>query len=113
MISTDDMEAAVRAAWSRIPAPPVDDVKWLGWSCGEESWRAFAGIAPMDVDISSPGFYACTPLLDLPPHAAAAYFGTYVLSLLRSLRLQEGTGLFGDLLTRAHVIHCLTNAEFW
>jgi hypothetical protein len=113
MITTDAMAAAVRAAWSRIPAPPDEDLQYMAWGWGEDAWRAFVGIAPVDVDISSPGFNAATPLLDLPPRAAAAYLGTYLLSLLHSLALQEGTGLFSDLLTRAHVIHCLTEPDFW
>jgi hypothetical protein len=43
----------------------------VAFTCGEEGSRALIGIAPVDVDITSVGFLACTPLLDLL-HAAAA-----------------------------------------
>jgi hypothetical protein len=43
---------------------------------------------------TSAGFLGCTPLLDLPPAAAAAHLGTYLLSLLHGLSLQERAGLF-------------------
>jgi hypothetical protein len=49
------------------------------------------GVAPMDVDTHSKGFFAATPLLDLPSRAAA-YLGTYLLALLRSLELQKAIG---------------------
>jgi hypothetical protein len=113
MITIEAMAAAIRDAWADIPAPPTEDLKYMAWGWGEDAYRAFAGVKPVDVDISSPGFNAATPLLDLPPRAAAAYLGTYVLSLLHSLALQEKTGLFADLITRAHLIHCLTTREFW
>ena len=85
----------------------------MAWGWGEEAWRAFVGIAPAEVDISSGGFLACTPLLDLPAKAAAAYLGTYLLSLLDGLKFQENCGIFYDLLTRAHLIHCLSEPNFW
>jgi hypothetical protein len=77
------MTETVRAAWSRIPAPPATDLRYMAWGCGEDAARAFIGIAPVDVDISSSGMFACTPLFDLPPAAAAAYLGTFPLGLLR------------------------------
>ena len=67
----------------------------------------------MEVDIRSPGFHAATPLFDLPPRAAAAYLGTYLLSLLQSLQFQETAGLFYDIVTRAHIITCMTDSLFW
>lgn len=113
MMNTDAMTTAVRTAWSRIPPPPAEDLQYMAWGWGEKAWRAFVGIAPVEVDISSPGFLACTPLQDLPPAAAAAYLGTYLLSLLEGLTFQERRSIFYDLLTRAHVIHCLSEPNFW
>ncbi|MEH2179194.1 MAG: hypothetical protein V7K56_08595 [Nostoc sp.] len=113
MMNTDTMIASVRTAWSLIPPPPVEDLQYMAWGWGEEAWRAFVGIAPVEVDISSPGFLACTPLLDLPPATAAAYLGTYLLSLLDGLKFQEDCGIFYDILTRAHTIHCLSEPDFW
>lgn len=103
----------VRAAWSRIPAPPPEDLRYMAWGWGEDAARTFTGVAPVDVDISSSGFFACTPLFDLPPPAAAAYLGTFLLGLLRGLELQERTGVFHDILTRAHVLTCLQDERFW
>jgi hypothetical protein len=112
-MNTASMTATVRRAWSAVPPPPADDLKYLAWGWGEKASLAFIGIAPGDVDILSDGFLACTPLLDLPPAAAAAYMGTYLLSLLHGLALQERTGLFHDILTRAHLLACLTQEDFW
>lgn len=75
--------------------------------------RAFVGVAPVDVDIRSVGFYAATPLLDLPPTAAAAYLGTFVMSLLKGLEFQQTVGIFTDVLSRAHTLTCLTLPDFW
>jgi hypothetical protein len=85
----------------------------LAWACGEDSWRAFVGVAPVNVDISSPGFLGCTPLLELPEAAAAAYLGTYMLSLIEGLKFQEEFVVFYDILTRAHLISCLSELDFW
>lgn len=85
----------------------------MAWGWGEEAWQAFVNIAPMDVDIDSPGFFVAEPLLKLPHRAAAAYLGTYLLSLLRSLEGQMACGLFYDIFTRAHMIACLTIPHFW
>jgi hypothetical protein len=104
---------AVRSAWASIPAPPADDLASMSWGWGEKAARAFTGVAPMDVDIASEGFFAATPLLDLPPRAGAAYLGTFVLALLRSLELQDSIGIFFDAETRAHTITCLTRPSFW
>ena len=51
---------------------------------------------------------------DLPqPRAAAAYLGTYLLSLLQSLEFQKSVGLFDDFVTRPHTLTCLTDRRFW
>jgi hypothetical protein len=107
------MIEAVRTAWAGIPTPPAQDMQNVALACGEEGSRALVGVAPLDVDIRSAGFLACTPLLDLPPAAAAAYLGAYLLSLLHGLSLQEQTGLFHDIVTRAHVLSCLGMEDFW
>jgi hypothetical protein len=64
---------SVRDAWASIPAPPAEDLKYMAWGWGEDAARELTGVAPMDVDMESKGFYAATPLLDLPPRAAAAH----------------------------------------
>ena len=96
-----------------VPAPPSEDLKYLAWGWGEEAARAFVGVAPIDVDINSSGFSACTPLLDLPPRAAAAYLGSFLMSLLKGLEFQQATGIFDDVLSRAHTLTCLTLPNFW
>jgi hypothetical protein len=88
-------------------------LKYLAWSCGEDAWKAFVNIAPVQVDISTAAFLGATPLLDLPPEAAAAYLGSYLLSLVEGLKFQEANDIFYDVLTRAHVISCLSNPDFW
>ncbi len=113
MTTIRTLSDAVRDAWAAIPAPPVEDLKYMAWGWGEDAARAFTGVAPMDVDMDSKGFYAATPLLDLPPRAAAAYLGPYLLALLRSLELQKAIGIFSDVLHRAHVITCLATPRFW
>ena len=113
MTDTQILISAVRQAWSRIPAPPAEDMRVVEWECGEEGVQALVSIAPMDVDIGSAGFLGCTPLLELPPAAAAAYLGTYVWSLLDNLALQEKVGIFADVGTRAHVLHCLMHPRLW
>jgi hypothetical protein len=65
------------------------------------------------VDISSPSFLGCTPLLELPPAAAAAYLGTYLMSFLEGLKFQEESVIFYDVMTRAHLLSCLENEHFW
>ena len=113
MTTIQTLSDAVRDAWASIPAPPAEDMQYMDWGWGEEAAREFTGVAPMDVDMESAGFYAATPLLDLPPRAAAAYLGTYLLALLRSLELQKAIGIFFDVLHRAHILTCLTIPHFW
>lgn len=112
-MNTEELYASMRSAWSAFAAPPISDLAGFDWRFGDDSARAFVGIAPMDVDIASAGFLGCTPLLDIAPAASAAYLGTYLLALLRGLSLQEKTGMFHDILTRAHVLHCLQEERFW
>jgi len=104
---------AVRAAWASIPAPPAEDMQYMEWGWGQEAARAFVGVAPVDVDIGSRGFHAATPLLDLPPRAAAAYLGTFLMSLLEGIEFQQAMGLFDDIVSRAHTLTCLTLPDFW
>jgi sugar/nucleoside kinase (ribokinase family) len=106
------LSEAIRDAWASIPAPPAEDLKYMAWGWGEDAAREFTGVAPMDVDIRSEGFYAATPLLDLPARAAAAYLGTYLLALLRGLEFQKKVGIFTDVLHRAHTLTCLTLPSF-
>jgi hypothetical protein len=112
MITTAAMKESVRAAWSTVPAPPAEDLAMFDWGWGEQAALAFTNIAPTAVDIGSAGFLGCTPLQDIPPRAAAAYLGTYMLSLLQGLEYQEKIGLFHDVVTRAHLISCLTQPVF-
>ena len=113
MTTTRTLSDAIRDAWASIPAPPAEDLKYMAWGWGEDAAREFTGVAPMDVDMESKGFFAATPLLDLPPRAAAAYLGTYLLALLQSLELQKAIGIFSDVLQRAHILNCLTIPHFW
>ena len=113
MTDAGELIATVRRAWERIPAPPAVDLQLMAWASGEESWKAFLNKAPVDVDISTPAFLGCTPLYDLPSRASAAYLGTYLLSLLEGLQDQEDSGIFYDILTRAHVLSCLRDSDFW
>jgi hypothetical protein len=112
-MTTSELYETVREAWAPIAAPPEEDMKFMEWGWGENAARAFTGVAPVDVEIRSPGFHAATPLLDLPPRAAAAYLGTYLLSLLNGLEFQESVDLFDDVVTRAHTLTCLTLPRFW
>lgn len=104
---------AVRAAWASVPAPSEEDMKLMEWGWGEAAARAFTGVAPVEVDLRSHGFHAATPLMDLPPRAAAAYLGTFVLALLLSLERQKAIGIYADMVTRAHIKTCLTSELFW
>lgn len=113
MTTANELYAAVRDAWASIPAPPAEDLKYMAWGWGEEAARAFVGIAPVDVDIGSRGFHAATPLLELPPRAAAAYLGTFVMSLLEGIEFQQTFGIFDDVLSRAHTLTSLTLPDFW
>lgn len=113
MVTTNELYELVRHAWAPVAAPPIDDLDMMEWKWGGSAAQAFTGIAPVDVDTDSPGFHAATPLMDLPPSAAAAYLGTYLLSLLQSLMLQESAGIYDDIVTRPHTLTCLTNPGFW
>jgi hypothetical protein len=113
MITAGTLYDAVRDAWSSMPAPPAKDLQYLQWGWGDEAVRAFSGVAPIDVDITSTGFHAATPLLDLPPRAAAAYLGTFLMSLLKGLEFQQAVGIFDDVLSRAHTLTCLMLPSFW
>lgn len=113
MTTASQLCDAVRHAWASIPAPPAEDLKYVTWGWGAEAARAFVCVAPTDIDIDSAGFQAATPLLDLPPRAAAAYLGTFVMSLLKGLEFQQSVGMFTDVLTRAHTLTCLTLPSFW
>jgi len=103
----------VRDAWASVPPPPTEEMESMAQEFGEEAERAFVGVAPIDVDIDSTGFEAATPLLDLPARAAAAYLGTFLMSLLKGLEFQQAVGIFTDVLSRAHTIACLTRPSFW
>ena len=113
MTTMSTLSNAIREAWASIPAPPAEDLKYMAWGWGEDAAREFTGVAPMDVDRRSKGFFAATPLLDLPSRASAAYLGTYLLSLLRTIEEQKTIGIYVDLLQRAHVITCLRTPYFW
>lgn len=113
MTHANTLIEAVRQAWADVPAPATQDLQRMAWGWGEDAARTFTGIAPVDVDIHSHGFAAATPLRDLPPRAAAAYLGTYLIALLDGLALQRQLGLFADIVTRAHTLACLTSADFW
>jgi hypothetical protein len=113
MVTSNALYELVRHAWSPVAAPPIDDLDMMEWKWGKSAAQAFTGIAPVDVDTDSPGFHAATPLMDLPPNAAAAYLGTYLLSLLQSLMLQESVGIYDDIVTRPHTLTCLTSLGFW
>lgn len=112
-MTASELRDRVRAAWRDVPPPATDEMKGMEWGWGEAAARAFVGVAPVDVDTESAGFHAATPLFDLPPSAAAAYLGTFLISLLSSIELQESIGLFDDLVTRPHTITCLTSESFW
>jgi hypothetical protein len=113
MTSASMLCDSVRDAWASIPAPPAEDLQYMAWGWGEDAARAFVGVAPVDVDIKSRGFYAATPLLDLPPKAAAAYLGTFLMSLLKGLEFQQAVGIFHDVPSRAHTLTCLMLPRFW
>ena len=85
----------------------------MEWGWGRQAAEAFKGVKPVDVDIDSAGFQAATPLLKLPARAAAAYLGTYLISLLDGIDLQEKAGFATDISTRAHTLHVLLAPNFW
>ncbi len=105
------IQELVRLAWQSVAAPPRSSVRVIDREFGERAFKAFAGIAPMSVDIDSAGFHASRPLFDLPPVAAAAYLGTFLLSILCSLDYQEKTGIHDDIFTRPHLLFFLMQEE--
>jgi hypothetical protein len=112
MMTIRTLSDAIRDAWASIPAPPAEDMKYMAWGWGEDAASEFTGVAPMDVDMESKGFFVATPLLDLPARAAAAYLGTYLLALLRGLDFQKTVGIFSDVTHRAHTLTCLMLPSF-
>ena len=103
----------VKRVWSGIDAPAAEDMKYMEWGWGKEAAEAFIGVKPVDVDIDSPGFQAADPLLELPARAAAAYLGTYLISLLDGLDIQEKVGFPTDIATRAHTLAVLVAPNIW
>jgi hypothetical protein len=113
MTTIQTLSAAVCDAWASVPAPPVEDMKLMAWGWGEEAAREFTGVAPMDVDRDSQGFFTAEFLLDLSPRVAAAYLGPFILSALRDLELQKNVGIFWNVEHRAHIITCANSSNFW
>jgi hypothetical protein len=113
MKDASGLSRAVEEAWADVPAPHLVDLRLTGWNWSQEEADAFLDVNPMEVDIDSVGFLAATPLLDLPPQAAAAYLGTFLRALMVSLHEQKVVGFFEDPLTRAHIITCLKDRGFW
>jgi hypothetical protein len=85
----------------------------MDWEYGEDAVRAFVGVRPDDVDISSVGFRSATPLLELPANAAAAYLGPYLVSLLKGFQIQKAAGFPVDVKTRSYTLFALAYPRFW
>jgi hypothetical protein len=113
MLPTAEVKKRVIKAWAEVDAPPPEAMGGFQDEFGPDSAEAFIGKRPIDVDIRSFGFRNASPLLSLPPSAAGAYLGTYLISLFHELELQENSGLFSDLLTRAHTLAALQRPRFW
>ncbi|WMJ02459.1 hypothetical protein RBU55_13115 [Pseudomonas chlororaphis subsp. aurantiaca] len=113
LVDLDDLKAEVKAAWAELEAPPVQDMAIMNWEYGEDAVHTFVGVRPVDVDINSAGFMAATPLLDLPAHAAAAYLGPYLTSLLEGIQIEEAVGFPIDIKTRTHTIFAMASPSFW
>jgi hypothetical protein len=113
MTTPAELLEKVRRVWSRIDAPAAHDMRALRWESGDEAAKAFTGVKPVDVDIQSPGFRMATPLLELPARATAAYMGTYMISLLFGLIVQENVGFPTDITTRAHTLSIMMAPNFW
>ncbi|SHN10896.1 hypothetical protein [Rhizobacter sp. OV335] len=111
--TANDLKAEVEAAWAVMEAPPSQDMALMDWEYGEEAKAAFVGVRPADVDIDSVGFKVATPLLDLPAHAAAAYLGPYLVSLLEGFQVEQAVGFPIDIKTRSHTIFTLASSGFW
>ncbi len=108
-----DLKAEVQAAWSVMEAPSPQDMALMDGEYGEDAKNAFVGVRPADVDIDSVGFMAATPLLELPAHAAAAYLGPYLVSLLKGFQMQEVVGVSIDIKIRSHTIFAMASSSFW
>lgn len=103
----------ILAAWASVPAPSAERLAALRSGYGHATWKAFAGVAPNDVDVESPGFLAATPLHELPDDAGAAYLGAFLRGLVLGLDEQVDLGLFTDFVTRAHTLAALGFEPFW
>ena len=112
---TDALGSAlvVEEAWADVPAPFLREAPPISGSLTRSEAETFVDVAPMKVNVNSPGFLAATPLDDLPPQAAAAYLGTFLRAMMMSLHEQQTVKFFEDPLTRAHVITCLKEERFW
>jgi hypothetical protein len=107
------LKAEAQAAWAVMEAPPPQDMALMDWEYGEDAKNAFVGVRPADVDIDSVGFMSATPLLELPAHAAAAYLGPYLVSLLKGFQIEEVVGFPVDIKTRSHTIFAMASPSFW
>lgn len=113
MNSSAELLKKTKRVWSKFDAPAPEDMQSLKWDSDEEVVEAFMGVRPVDVDIKSSGFQASTPLMELPSRAAAAYLGTFLISLLAGLELEEKVGFPTDIMTRAHTLSVMTDPDFW
>lgn len=113
MTTALELLTKVKHAWAGIDAPIAEDLKDMEWGWGREAAEAFRGVKPVDVDIDSIGFQAADPLLQLPARAAAAYLGTYLISLLYGLDIQQKVGFPTDISTRVHTLSVLIAPNFW
>lgn len=113
MTAAQDLNAEIQAAWALMEAPAPQDMTVMDWEYGEDAKKAFVGVRPIDVDINSAGFAAATPLLELPAHAAAAYLGPYLLSLIKGFQIEEAVGFPVDIKTRSYTIFAMSSANFW
>lgn len=107
----DEAEAAIREAWSTMPAPDLASVAHTDY-WDDTTERVFVGRIPLAVDIASGDFSVSEPLLDLPDAAAAAYLAPFLLALLKDLRFQVQFGIFTEIITRAHTISILADEQF-
>jgi hypothetical protein len=113
MTTIQTLSEAIRNAWADVPAPPVEDLKYMARAWGEAAAREFIGVAPMDVDRDSSGFSTTESLLDLPPRAGAAYLGSFLLSALEVLELQKSGRELGNITYRAKIVFYLDLAVLW
>lgn len=113
MSTAQDLKVEIQAAWALMEAPAPQDMAVMDWEYGEDAQKAFVGVRPIDVDINSVGFAVATPLLELPGHAAAAYLGPYLLSLIEGFQIEEAVGFPVDIKTRACTLYAMSSANFW